>query len=162
MKANRFVVIGVILSVVMSGVALALQVKRQPSGWFQKFAIPHQLNELEWRTVQYQLAAIRDSIPSNRGLYVPRIQKYSDDFSTVKIWILVDENNLPSNFEERKSRLNSTAVAASTPMEAYFEGISASNIEVDFVDINKFGAASPNQREAGIVATYKQGNLTIR
>lgn len=65
MRANRFVVIGIVLSVVMSAVCLALPIKNEAEfGSFAKDSRPLQISELEYRKFYALFLMLTDYVPA--------------------------------------------------------------------------------------------------
>lgn len=191
MKSNRFVVIGVILSVAMSAAALSLQIqKSEDRRPFAKYFRPIQssgLQESDYRALRAEVAMLREWIQSRDGIAPPSMITYSDDKRIAAISIAVDRSQLPPNLERsvtafKKVAANAISAAAYEFRLEYgtnnLNSIRGADFEVEFVDMDSVGKAvnrmsdqewnrDPNAalmkaNRSGIFATFKSGQLTMR
>ena len=165
MKTNRFLVMGVVLSVVMSATSLALQIKGK-NGVFQRFNKNLALSEMDWRIVKMDVQFLQDMIPKDHGLGVTSFHRLSKDYSTITLRREVYEKDLPSDFEQRKALLTYAAIIPLATTNGFFPGINDSNIELEYFDTMKSVGATTRSgqipKEGGLVAVFKNGQLTMR
>jgi hypothetical protein len=171
MKANRFVIGGVILSVVVSAVALAWQLKENAS--FERFFRPlsaSNITEAEFRSLKAELAMLEAHALPLRGIYPGGYLDFSDDRNVVTISVAVLSASLPANYEERKKAFDERARECIGAVLNAFEGTGMNAYVVKFIDEGVYFKAlakllrerKKQSPDAGVVAIYEKGQLTMR
>jgi hypothetical protein len=170
MNSNRFIIVGVALSVLMSAASLAWQAKRaSEKSPFAALEKPLQISELDYRLLKAEFYALRPFVPLNKGIEPPeQIRLLRPEMKTIGILISLEPAQLPSNFDERK-RLFTEVAQNSAVWAAVAMGIQSKFFEVRFSDPQKLIAAmnkdpgmDTDTSMAGVVAVYKDGKLTMR
>src|SRR5438445_8747333 len=92
-----------LLALVISLLSQSLQLRGQkPVPPLEKFMVPAQLSELEHRMERADIRLIRDSIVMRNGIGIPFIREISADHQHAIVRVLVSEEDLPKNYDERK------------------------------------------------------------
>jgi len=171
MKANRFIIVGLALSVLMSGLSLAWQAKNaSENSPFAKLKKPLQISQLEYQMFRAEFSMLRRFIPFTKGIGPPTIIRFlSPDMKTLTIYVPVQSETMPSNLDERKKWLTEVADSViGAAMKAIGED-DVKSYEARFLDYRKYSdeadKTSFDNLEAsmpGVVAIYKNGKLTVR
>ncbi|MBN2317562.1 MAG: hypothetical protein JXR49_00710 [Acidobacteria bacterium] len=172
MKINRLLIISITLSLIISSVALALQL--QETAPFEKFSKPlkdSSITEAEFRTLKAEHIFLATCVSPQNGIYPSGAFTISDDQEHLTMIISVEPASLPRDFDARKKWLEHMGnMATGAAVEAFqFAGIERDNVYiVKFVDdnavikaINAKATGKKVPEDAGIVAQYTNGKLTM-
>lgn len=170
MKANRFIIVGIALSVLMSAASLAWQAKE--SAPFAKFFRPlnaSTITEAEFRSLKVEFQLLRSQTPPLNGIYPPELNFSSVDRS-LTILVPVVSESLPANYDERKKTFNETVELCHAMVGYEFGYPPDGTYVIEFRDTKKAlmataKAIKSNQKlppDTGLVAEYKNGKLTMR
>jgi len=145
-----------LLALVISSLSLALQLRGQkPVPPLEKFMVPARLTELEHRMERADVQMIRDSTVMRNGMSVPFIREVTTDHQHIIVRVLISEDDLPKNYDERKKALFGTAVSSSLDVGSEFDlDFSKSNsvVTVQFISLRTLDKT---------YAEYKGGELTF-
>ena len=185
MKGNRIIVLGIILSVFMSAAALALQVKSESPFWGRFFRPlqSSQITEADYRGLRANLKMLSEFVPMRNGIGSPFIDGYSDDRNKIIVSVPVSSESFPTGFEDRKKEFWNVLLSVHGDILTTFfseefanrglRSLPNANYEIKFVDGKRLTQALYGKsmeemnkilkgNDAGIVAVYRDGQLTMR
>jgi len=137
MKTSVSSVVAVVALLVSSG-SLALQLRRDKTvAKFDKYLVPANLTELQYRLDQANIQIISARASLDRGVMLPSVRKISDDHKHILMRATISEEDLPSRADDRKKVLYETGLfAAMAVMGQFDEGeLSLNDITVEFCPI---------------------------
>ena len=145
-----------LLALVISSLSLALQLRGQkPVPPLEKFMVPAQLSELEHRMERADIRLIRDSIVMRNGIGIPFIREISADHQHAIVRVLVSEEDLPKNYDERKKAVLGTAMSSCLDVGWEFDVDFPKSTSIVTVQFISLGTLSKTYAE------YKGGELTF-
>jgi hypothetical protein len=159
MKTSPLLTIGVFVSMFLSSVSLAFQVKNsRPSSKFEKYNLPAKQTELQHKLELADVNMIQEMSPMRQGIGIARVWGMTDQNSHVVARIVVSEKDLPSGYDERKKALEEAAdeVAFSVIPQFGKGEISLDEITVEFRSIENMVRNSDKN-----YAIYSNGELTF-
>jgi hypothetical protein len=159
MKANRFVVIGVVLSVAMSAAALALQVQKTTSpGIMERYENTCSWTQAEKNSVYVRLNWLQSAVDRDSAIQMP-IWGVTEDGKAFRIRIPVWEKGLPTDFEKRRQDFELRAAQAQFAFEQQFTGLPKWSVLVEFFGLGS--AIETEGKNPRILAVYKDRKLTM-
>jgi hypothetical protein len=102
MQRNRVTAVGVIVSIALSAVSLALQIRKEPFP-FDRYR-QSSASELALRKAMFNIAAVRLRVPDENGIAVPFIEGDTPD-GKILIHVDVRSSQLPTSADQRKDAL---------------------------------------------------------
>lgn len=116
-----------VLAVLLSSLSLGFQMRKtRPVSHFDKYLVPAQISDYEYRRIVADQQMIKDSIVMRNGIGVPFVRELSDDHQQIVCRALVSEPDLPKSYDARKQALLETAWLA--------VGDAASEFDLDISD----------------------------
>jgi len=147
------------VSLLLSSLSLGFQLnKNRPAPRFERYRVPARTTELEHKLELAEIEMIREMTPMRNGIGFARVWRVSDDDSHIFVRVLVSDKGLPSNYEERKELLESTAeeVALSVGMQFEKNEVKLNDVTVEF---KSFADLARNNDTT--YAVFSNGELTF-
>jgi hypothetical protein len=158
MKTSPLLTVGVLISLLLSSISLAYQVKSKTPSKFEKYMVPDRQTELEHKLERADVRMIQDMSPMYQGLSIGKVWGVSDQNRQVIVRILVSEKQLPEGYDERKKAMQIAAIEAAASVVGQFEKdeVSYNDVRVEFRSIDDL--VRNNDKN---YAVYSNGELTF-
>jgi hypothetical protein len=149
-----------VIALALSLVSLGFQAhKAKPTARFDRFIVPANLSEYDYRIMQANQHMIRESIDMRNGMGVPFVKRITDDHQRLIVWVLVEEDHLPTGYDERKKALLYKAIDVSSTVASEFDLPSEQYVDAVSVEFMSIGRLVKDDKKP--YAEYVKGELML-
>jgi hypothetical protein len=149
-----------VVALALSLVSLGFQARNaKPAPLFDKFLVPAQISDFDYRVMAANQRMIRESIVMQNGMGVPFVKKVADDHQKLIVWVFISPKDLPNGYDERKKALLNEAIEVAVGVGKEFDLSDEKRKDAVSVEFWTFDQLIKNTKKP--YAEYVEGELLV-